>query len=95
MTQTHPAMRDIYERLKLIGFTAAFVRSCILPEWWEDKLADVPSNRQYVSWNEFQQINKGSNRERVSQVYRATPWFKAPRTQTQVRFPVALTHVLC
>ena len=35
----------------------------------------VPSNRQYVSWNEFQQINKGANRERVSQAYRATPWF--------------------
>jgi hypothetical protein len=52
----------------------------------------VPSNRQYVSWNEFQQINKGANRERVSQVYRATPWFKATLTQTEVRLPAALTH---
>jgi hypothetical protein len=52
----------------------------------------VPSNRQYVSWNEFQQINKGANRERVSQVYRATPWFKAALTQTEVRLPAALTH---
>lgn len=52
----------------------------------------VPSNRQYVSWNEFQQINKGANRERVSQAYRATPWFKAALTQTEVRLPAALTH---
>ncbi len=45
---THAAMKDIYERLEPIGFNAAFVKSCILPEWWEDKLAEVPSNRQYA-----------------------------------------------
>ena len=44
----HSAMRDIYDRLKPQGFDAAFVRSCILPEWWEDKLAEVPANRQYA-----------------------------------------------
>jgi len=45
---THAAMKDIYDRLKLLGFTPAFVRSCILPDWWEDKLAEVPSNRQHA-----------------------------------------------
>lgn len=45
---THAAMKDIYERLKPLGFTPAFVKSCILPDWWEDKLAEVPSNRQYA-----------------------------------------------
>ena len=44
----HTAMRDIYDRLKPHGFDAAFVRNCILPDWWEDKLAEVPANRQYA-----------------------------------------------
>ena len=42
-------MRDIYERLKPLGFDASFVRSCILPSWWEDKLAEVPANRSYAA----------------------------------------------
>jgi hypothetical protein len=41
-------MHDIYDRLARLGFTATFVRGCILPDWWEDKLADVPANRQYA-----------------------------------------------
>jgi Zn-dependent peptidase ImmA (M78 family) len=45
---THAAMKDIYDRLKPLGFTPTFVRSCILPDWWEDKLAEVPSNRQHA-----------------------------------------------
>lgn len=41
-------MRDIYDRLRRLGFTPAFVRGCILPDWWEDKLAEIPANRQYA-----------------------------------------------
>ncbi len=41
-------MRDIYQRLREQKFDAAFVRKYILPEWWEDKLAEIPANRQYA-----------------------------------------------
>ena len=44
----HDAMSDIYDRLGKIGFQPSFVRSCILPDWWEDKLAEVPANRAYA-----------------------------------------------
>jgi len=43
----HEAMRDIYERLKAAGYTPSFVRS-LLPDWWEDKFAEVPSSRAYA-----------------------------------------------
>ncbi|HUV03636.1 MAG TPA: ImmA/IrrE family metallo-endopeptidase [Armatimonadota bacterium] len=42
------AMRDIYDRLSQVGFDRKFVRDCILPEWWDDKLADVPAERAYA-----------------------------------------------
>ena len=38
-------MKDLYKRLKVIGFDSAFVRSFFLPDWWEDDLATVPANR--------------------------------------------------
>jgi len=41
-------MRDIYERLGRLGWQASFVRACILPDWWEDKLASVPANRAFA-----------------------------------------------
>ncbi|MGV2335660.1 MAG UNVERIFIED_CONTAM: hypothetical protein LVR18_16610 [Planctomycetaceae bacterium] len=42
---TAPAMTDIYRRLKPLGFDAAFVRDLLLPDWWDDELANVPANR--------------------------------------------------
>lgn len=43
---TAPAeMRDLYKRLKTVGYDAGFVRACILPDWWSDDLASVPANR--------------------------------------------------
>jgi hypothetical protein len=39
------SMGDLYARLSTIGFDREFVRSVILPEWWEDSLAHVPANR--------------------------------------------------
>lgn len=39
------AMSDIYRRLKLLGFDARFVRDLLLPDWWDDDLANVPANR--------------------------------------------------
>lgn len=38
-------MADIYRRLKPLGFNPSFVREVILPDWWDDQLASVPSNR--------------------------------------------------
>lgn len=38
----------------------------------------VPTDREHVSWNEFQAINKGVPRERIQEVWKTTPWFKTP-----------------
>ena len=38
-------VRDLYERLRECGFDAKFVRDVVLPDWWEDGLADNPTNR--------------------------------------------------
>jgi Zn-dependent peptidase ImmA (M78 family) len=39
------AVRDLYRRLKERGFDRSFVQEFILPEWWDDALADVEANR--------------------------------------------------
>jgi len=44
MAVTNP-MRDIYSRLKPLGFDSGFVRELLLPDWWDDELARVPANR--------------------------------------------------
>jgi hypothetical protein len=41
-------MSDLYARLADTGFDPLFVRSVILPEWWEDSLAEVPANRAFA-----------------------------------------------
>lgn len=38
-------MKDLYRRLRERGFDPKFVREVILPDWWEDSLAEVPANR--------------------------------------------------
>ncbi len=38
-------MKDLYQRLKVIGFGPDFVRQAVLPDWWEDSLASIPANR--------------------------------------------------
>ena len=38
-------MKDIYSRLRVLGFDQAYVRRFLLPDWWQDKMADVPANR--------------------------------------------------
>jgi Zn-dependent peptidase ImmA (M78 family) len=42
---TAPLMRDLYKRLHQIGFDQNFVRSHVLPDWWDDSLGSIPSNR--------------------------------------------------
>jgi hypothetical protein len=37
-------MRNLYDRLKGHGFDRKFVKSAVLPDWWEDSLAENPAN---------------------------------------------------
>jgi len=39
------SMKDLYERLRDVGFDANFVRYRVLPDWWADDLAAKPANR--------------------------------------------------
>lgn len=39
------AVKDLYSRLKERGFDRAFLQEFVLPEWWDDELADVEANR--------------------------------------------------
>lgn len=38
-------MRELYSRLAKVGFDQVWLRSTVLPDWWEDELATVPFNR--------------------------------------------------
>jgi hypothetical protein len=38
-------MKDLYTRLRALGFDQAFVRRYLLPDWWQDGLANVEANR--------------------------------------------------
>lgn len=38
-------MKNLYDRLKAVGYDRTFVRECVLPDWWSDDLASVPANR--------------------------------------------------
>jgi len=41
-------MADLYARLKKAGLKRKFVRECLLPEWWEDALGEVPANIRLI-----------------------------------------------
>lgn len=43
-------MKDIYQRLQALGFDAPFVRSRILPDWWDDGEATVPATRSIAEF---------------------------------------------
>lgn len=38
-------MRDLYARLKRLGYDHEWVRAAVLPDWWDDELARVPFDR--------------------------------------------------
>lgn len=40
-------MSQIYSKVSRAGFNLAYIRK-LLPEWWDDRLADTPSGRQYA-----------------------------------------------
>lgn len=37
--------RDLFQRLRPLGYDEKFIRRVVLPDWWEDSLAEVPANR--------------------------------------------------
>jgi hypothetical protein len=42
---TKKATKDLFQRLRPLGFDEKFIRRVVLPDWWEDSLAEVPANR--------------------------------------------------
>lgn len=47
MTPQNP-MRRIYQKISQAGFSPAYIKK-LLPDWWDDSLANTPSGRQYAS----------------------------------------------
>jgi hypothetical protein len=41
-------MKDLYDRLAPLGFDENFLKAYVLPGWWQDHLAEIPSNRAYA-----------------------------------------------
>ena len=37
------SMRRLYQRLADVGFNRTFVKNVVLPEWWEDQIAETPA----------------------------------------------------
>jgi hypothetical protein len=38
-------MKDVYTRLRALGFDRPYVQRFLLPDWWQDTMAAVPANR--------------------------------------------------
>ncbi|EKT0593971.1 ImmA/IrrE family metallo-endopeptidase [Morganella morganii] len=45
---TNKPMSHLYEKVKSAGFTIPYIKK-LLPEWWDDALAESPSGRQFAS----------------------------------------------
>ncbi len=45
---TNKPMSHLYEKISKAGFNRAFINK-VLPEWWDEALADTPSGKQYAS----------------------------------------------
>ncbi|STH97389.1 Domain of uncharacterised function (DUF955) [Citrobacter braakii] len=43
----HNQMSQIYSKFGRAGFNLAYIRK-LLPEWWDERLAETPSGRQYA-----------------------------------------------
>ncbi len=44
---TNKPMSHLYERVSNAGFNLSYIKK-LLPEWWDEKLAETPSGRQYA-----------------------------------------------
>jgi len=50
-------MRDLYQRLRERGFDYSFVHDVILPDWWDDSMAEAPANRALAEAAIARQLN--------------------------------------
>ena len=48
MTATNEAMRHLYKKIKTVGYPQRYVNT-LLPEWWDDAIAETPSGLQQAS----------------------------------------------
>lgn len=48
MTATTKAMHHLYQKIRSVGYTKSYIHS-LLPEWWDDAIADTPSGFQQAS----------------------------------------------
>lgn len=48
MTVISPNMKSLYSKLGAVGYNTAYVKS-LLPDWWDDKIAETPAGFQQAS----------------------------------------------
>lgn len=48
MPNTATAMKPLYDRLKPYGLNQKYIRTAVLPDWWDDTLSADESNRLYA-----------------------------------------------
>lgn len=48
MTIVNSPMKRLYSKLKTVGYNPKYVHS-LLPDWWDDKIADTPAGLQQAS----------------------------------------------
>ncbi|QSA98718.1 ImmA/IrrE family metallo-endopeptidase [Methylococcus sp. EFPC2] len=48
MTSTHKPMQRLYQKLANVGYSKPYIHS-LLPEWWDDAIADTPAGFQQAS----------------------------------------------
>jgi len=41
MTKTNNQMQTVYDRLHQAGISRSYVRKVVLPEWWDDEIAET------------------------------------------------------
>jgi hypothetical protein len=52
-----PLMPALFRRLTNIGYDEAFVRRVVLPDWWDDSLADDPTSRVQIELRVAQRLS--------------------------------------
>ncbi|NOU23718.1 MAG: ImmA/IrrE family metallo-endopeptidase [Methyloglobulus sp.] len=48
MTVVSPHMKSLYSKLKAVGYNPKYIES-LLPEWWDDEIAETPAGLQQAS----------------------------------------------
>lgn len=69
-------MPTLFRRLKKIGYDEEFLRRVVLPDWWDDALADDPTSRVQIELRVAQRLSLPladvANPEKPRQLARAT-----------------------